>query len=90
MSTRSSSGKGISTGADQFNYNTDSNTYMKHYDELMSMKNRNGLYTNSTYSEINNARKSRQAAMKQIRERWAAKGKNMGNSNTIAMESWVP
>lgn len=90
MSVRNSSGRGISTGADQFNYNTDSNTYMKHYDELMSMKNRNGLYTNSTPGEINNARKSRQAAMKQIRGRWAAKGKNIGNSSTIAMENWVP
>lgn len=83
-----SSGKNSMTGADQYNLNTDSNTYMDCYNALLSMKNRNGLYTNATSSEINRARQEKQQLMKTIRQRWESKGKKIGNSNTWAMENW--
>ena len=92
-SSTGSSNKGTNreetmTGADQYNFNTDSNTYMNCYNELLSMKNRNGLYSNATLSEISRARQDKQQIMKRIRQRWEGKGKKIGNSDTWAMENW--
>lgn len=87
---RSSEQKGIRNMSDQHNFNTDKTTYFNAYTDLCAMRDHSGSYRTSTISEINNARREKQALMKHIRERWEAKGESIGNSETIAMENWVP
>lgn len=88
LASSSDDSKGVKTGSDVYHFNKANDLYYKIYSDLLVMKTSGAGYENLSCEQINNLRRERQARMKAIRKKWEAKGEQMGNSDTIAMEDW--